>query len=651
MSPSPVSTAAATALPSPRLAPPVDNYASSLASNPRASVSQSDLHSDLRELRAKAKRWTRWSRNPLSEELQYGDGGEGPTGSAAETAVDVDLHDVVERALHNFKIPFEAFSPEWASTSHKEQPLSQSLEDIRPRIESNLDRIGSYQRGHDGAAGKSSTTSTSAPSHWEFTKANILALQKIDAWLQKSEHPLCDDVRSWLWRGVHLIIEFLTSPDNNVAGGLWTLEQFCQALQELSVVLPSSLYRVPSREILHEKQVQAVTGFIYADVLELIVSVVRDVILPVQPEQSSPGGIIRQAIMGKTREHHHHFTRWNQGARMSINTNVPATGGSAPTSPTSSVATKKQPSLPEWKNCLRTVLEQVGYHSKLLQRELSHLQVKEKSARFREITQLFDKIEEAEDTEKECRRCLREVEQLMGNTPSDYKHPNRRRSDSSQSSEELPLSEVTIRAGGSGLGEHLAGLEEKRVELVRKYKTARQEKEAACAKLYEEAGHIKCDVCTYTAFEDSGPKGTQDHEVVFSSNLREFSSFIGGEGIENSESDNSEDSGVTTQRKALFKLYVTNDSTVDSLKDANPRFLLNRRGRKALDEEPNLWSFARMPGHINPNWRFIKTSLPNLEKGFGSEARRYAMEARDETCKTFPLLHICSRLTIPSLFL
>jgi len=35
--------------------------------------------------------------------------------------------------------------------------------------------------------------------------------------------------------------------------------------------------------------------------------------------------------------------------------------------------------------------------------------------------------------------------------------------------------------------------------------------------------------------------------------------------------------------------------------------------------------------------RFIKTSLPNLEKGFGSESRRYAMEARDETGRLSPL--------------
>jgi len=88
MPPSPISTAATTtsAVPSPRLAPPARNYASSIATNPRGSISQTDLHSDLRELRAKAKRWE--------------GGGEGPRGSVAETVVDIDLHDVVERGMY-----------------------------------------------------------------------------------------------------------------------------------------------------------------------------------------------------------------------------------------------------------------------------------------------------------------------------------------------------------------------------------------------------------------------------------------------------------------------------------------------------------------------------------------------------------------------
>lgn len=108
MPPSPISTGAATAtltpsaLPSPRLAPPIDNYASSIASGPRGSISQTDLHSDLRELRAKAKRWARWSRDPAPEELelQHRDGWEGPIASAAETAVDVNPQDVVERGMY-----------------------------------------------------------------------------------------------------------------------------------------------------------------------------------------------------------------------------------------------------------------------------------------------------------------------------------------------------------------------------------------------------------------------------------------------------------------------------------------------------------------------------------------------------------------------
>jgi len=349
----------------------------------------------------------------------------------------------------------------------------------------------------------------------------------------------------WLWRGVLFIFEFLTSPDNHVIGGLGTLGQFCRALQELSVVLPSSLYHVASREILQENQLQAVTGLIYADVLELVGSVVSDVILPGQSEQSSTAGGIRRVVVNNAREHHHHhhFTRWNQGAGISVNTNVPIATGSAPTSPTGSMATKKQSSLTQWKNHLRTILEQAGYHSTLLQRELNHLQERERSGRFRQITMLFDEIEEAEEIEKECRRNLREVEQSLGNTAGDHEHPNRRHSDSTQSSGSEPK-----------LGEHLAGLDETQASLSRRYKAARQAKDAAYAKLREEAGHIKCDVCIYTAFENSGPRGSKDHEVAFSSDLREFSNILEGEGSGKSGSNDSEDPGVTTQRKALFKL-------------------------------------------------------------------------------------------------
>ena len=87
--------------------------------------------------------------------------------------------------------------------------------------------------------------------------------------------------------------------------------------------------------------------------------------------------------------------------------------------------------------------------------------------------------------------------------------------------------------------------------LHRQCNTARQAKKAAYAKLLEEAGHIKCDVCTYTAYEDPGPKASKDYDVAFSSNLREFADLIGGEGSGNNDS---KDSGTATERKALFKL-------------------------------------------------------------------------------------------------
>lgn len=43
----------------------------------------------------------------------------------------------------------------------------------------------------------------------------------------------------------------------------------------------------------------------------------------------------------------------------------------------------------------------------------------------------------------------------------------------------------------------------------------------------------------------------------------------------------------------IHESSITNENTVEALGNINPRFLLNSRGKKALDDGPNLWSFAR----------------------------------------------------------
>ncbi|KAI5783926.1 hypothetical protein DFH27DRAFT_274768 [Peziza echinospora] len=53
------------------------------------------------------------------------------------------------------------------------------------------------------------------------------------------------------------------------------------------------------------------------------------------------------------------------------------------------------------------------------------------------------------------------------------------------------------------------------------------------------------------------------------------------------------------------------------------------QGKNVQMTEPSLWSFAR--SSIKAGWRLIETTFPNLEQGYGPEARIYSMKARDET--------------------
>lgn len=445
-------------------------------------------------------------------------------------------------ALRNFNTPFSLLSPEWATALNANSLPSLSLEELRSRIESNLDRMGSFPHGQDG------TTVKAAVGAPVKTQKHIDTLQKLDVWLHSSEHPMSSEVLYWLWRGVGFLFDYLASSETpivDVAGSV--LEAFCRALQELSIVLPSSLYHVRSKEMLLDPQVEAATGLIYADILELVGSVVQDVILPAQPTSgSSSTGGIRQALMGKAREHHHSHSISNVG--ISLNTNVPPATASAPTSPTSPVGGKKQSSLLSWKMHIRTALEQVSYHSKLLQSKLSHLQAKEQTGRFGKISAFFDDAEEAETIEQECRR---ELEELAGNNNPEA--VLRRGSESSSSSGGLPLDGLRLDGGSLSV----EGMQGRKAELVQQCRAARQAKKQAYARALEEAGHIKCDVCTYTAFEASGVEEHEqedDHLVHFSANLREFSDSFGGAAKSEKAGKDSEEATAPPRRRNLFRL-------------------------------------------------------------------------------------------------
>ena len=340
------------------------------------------------------------------------------------------------------------------------------------QIRSSLERVGSFPRGQGGVSRRpSSTAIPTAISHWDWI---FSSLDKLDEWLQDtSEHPQSSEVFHWLWRGIGFVFQSLSCQETITAIGPAALEIFCSTLQELSVVLPNSLNYVAGKGLMSD--VKDVIGFLYADVLYLVGSVVREVLIPSQPSASLPaGGGIWQFM------DYHHSTPKNPGEKISVNTNIPpAAAGSNQGSPTS---LKKPVILEQWKVQLRTILELVIYHSKLLHNEVSRLQAEERLRHIEKITNQFEMADEAESE-------MRELEQLMKAEGRQQKGKG-----SSLSPESLLTDSRYSHMSDGSVGSSEA-------TLVQQYMSTKQLKKEAFRAAFAEARGMKCDIFIYTAFE------------------------------------------------------------------------------------------------------------------------------------------------------
>lgn len=411
-------------------------------------------------------------------------------------------------ALESFILLFTQLSSDW-SLSSRSQPLQPlSLTDLRSQIRSSLERVGSFPRGHGNISRKpSSTAIPTAISHWDSI---FSSLEKLDEWLQDtSEHPQSSEVFHWLWRGIDFVFRSLSSVEIITAIGPAALELFCSALHELSVVLPNSLNYVAGKGLMLD--VQDVIGLLYADVLQLVGSVVREVLLPSQPSAPlSIGGGIRQAFKGMARDYNN-ATQKSSGEKITVNTNVPpATAGSSPGSPTS---LKKPATLEQWKVQLRTILELVIYHSKILHNEVSRLQAEERLRRVEKITNQFEMADEAE-------REMRKLEQLLKTEGRQQRGAGSSLSPGGILTDSSPLS------GGS-----VGPSEEPKATLTQQYMSSKQLKKEAFRAAFAEAEGMKCDIFIYTAFEGDAYHGR------FLEDLGKLSQYLSERGTgQNSES-------------------------------------------------------------------------------------------------------------------
>ena len=289
-------------------------------------------------------------------------------------------------------------------------------------------------------------------------------------------------------------------------------------------------------------------GFIYADILNLISSFTRD-ILPqsnVQVSSSSDAwslfpfagshsGRIKQAL--KVRIAHHPSRRSAQ-----------STGGvSAPQTAGRSIL-NRQPAKDQWASNMRTVLEKVGYHSKLLHKALNQLRAQEQHRRFQRIADLFKEVEQAEMEEEEANSRRRKVDMLLrqshqsGLLDVNIEH-------SSMSASSLTASVDFDEAGRGPDDSRSDTLRAKREEYGRKASEAYRKKNQGYQKLMEEAGHIQCNVFMFTAFAVDGPE-QQDFKVDRPTTVKQFADIVGS-GFEAKVGVNSE---AVQEPEKLFQL-------------------------------------------------------------------------------------------------
>ncbi|KAI5783925.1 hypothetical protein DFH27DRAFT_274756 [Peziza echinospora] len=556
--------------------------------SPRNSLSQPDL----KDLRQRARRFAQTlgnrgranRRTPVAAMAATSASVPGVTDLS--TGVVNSMH-TVNLALRKLKECFKNISPtiatEWTTIEGLPELPEYSFDDIRPRVELHLSRIAFPQRYRSNARGQPST-------QWEYTKAKLATLEKLDTWMGASVHPMADEVGTFLWKALEVEFEYLTRPEVPFAH----LDLFCTSLQELTTLLPSSLFQVPEKAILEDPDMEAVMGLIYADILALVASGAQEII-----PQNQPSGVnvfntlynsaIRRPIRGRVHNHHLHFShkqvaggsttsavqpqRQVAGGRFGmqrVNTNVNPVNNSAlqsPTSPTSASVHpfRRTPSTSVWEQTLRTVLEQVKYHSQLLQSELSQLQALEQKGRFEAIETLLDEVDVTRKAEEEAKRAAKEIDAALERFYGKEKDAERRPAFKEGDSEDSMASSGSASPhqdsddDGTEVGESSAGgsrnpdatreeLEQEKAELVKLYHDAKAAKRTVLTKLLDEAGHIKCDVCVFTAYDKMDREGN-DYSLDFSSNIREFTTLIGG-----LEKASASGDGQGVVRKSMLRL-------------------------------------------------------------------------------------------------
>lgn len=415
-------------------------------------------------------------------------------------------------ALENFIKPFTQLSSEWTLSSRSQPLQSLCLADLRSQIRSSLERVGNLPRGQGGVSWRpSSSVVPTAISHWDSI---FSSLEKLDDWLKDtSEHPQSSEVFHWLWRGIGFVFQSLSSQETIGAIGSTALGVFCSTLQELSVVLPNSLNYVAGKGLMPD--VKDVIGLLYSDVLQLVGSVVKEVLVPSQPSASFfTGGGIRQTLIEMA---YHYSAPKNSGEKITINTNIPPPAGES--NPGSPASLKRPVTLEPWKVQLRTTMELVIYHAKNLHNEVSQLQEEE---RIRRIEKIMNQFEEADKAESE----LRELEHLMKTEGQQQKGTG--------PGDQLTDPKCSHMNNGS-----MDTPEEAKPTLIQQYVSIKQRKKEAYKEAFEEAGGMKCDIFIYTAFEKDA------HHHRFLEDLGKLSQYLseGGTG-QSSESPS----------KAVFRL-------------------------------------------------------------------------------------------------
>lgn len=591
---------------------------------------------EFRELAYKAKRFAQAlgtrTRRMMVEDAREGGGAGGGRWAGAATGVGLGSNEVLGRALSRFREGVERL-PGGERMRGVGAVVggtrTNTFEALRPAMEDHLRRVAIPKNYRFKSSGTHySATNTSS---WEYAKANISRVEKLGAWLHSSRHPSKKKLESVLWTGLEVVLDCLTRQD--VGGGLpfAFLDIFCTSLRELATVLPSSLNYIQTRGILEDVEVQALMGFIYAYILELVVAPARCIAPFFQGYVGTAGGCSTGGgysgggaggtsgiIRGTLRQHITH------GAQH-LSPRLPAAAGTssfrgAPRSPASrppmsssgagateadssttpgppqissanrAPISRDYPSTTHWENQVRSILEKVIYHSRLVQSELVQLEASQQRERFDVIARLFEEAEEARKKEGEERRKLQELEEkgkVEVKERSSLAPDQSSKDATTQGGNPPAVTSASALPSSLDISQQLPPSATRPSPLPRiiteidlttqltAYNSAKAHREGVLRRLLTEAGKIRCDVCCFTAYDVSGNVGTpgagatlassiteEDSSVKFSSNINELAKILIG-GAERSgghdqgkgdKDGNGDYTSVGKEKPTLFKL-------------------------------------------------------------------------------------------------